>query len=365
VAEVGGVPFRHDVPLAFLPRRDLPGYLDQLFEDEYPPARARADERMLEAFGLLPAGTDLRALRRRVLQENVIGFYDERPGRKKLYAVSDDQRLTPANQIVLAHELRHAEQDQYADLHGLLSDAVGDFDDRRLAVMSLLEGDATLVMERFLRRRIPGAEGLDMPDLGGLTLPPDALPDAPPVIRDQLMLPYLQGRDFAQALVTHGGWDEVRKAWSHPPASMEQVLHPEKFEAAEAPRAVTIPFAPQGATPVVDGVLGEMLCRTLLGEGSEGAAAGWGGDLYRVWDVGGRTLLVWRSVWDTLVDARRFHAAVLGRLGARLGPPAHAVGYSQFRNGRFEQAWAEKDGVVTLIASDDPGLLARTVAALP
>jgi hypothetical protein len=82
--------------------------------------------------------TDLRDLRARVLEENIAGFYDERPGKKRLYAVSDDRRLSPSNQLILSHELRHALQDQYVDLHAQLPDAVGDFDDRRLAWLSLL-----------------------------------------------------------------------------------------------------------------------------------------------------------------------------------------------------------------------------------
>ena len=46
---------------------------------------------MLIALDLLPAGTDLRAVRARVLEENIAGFYDERPGKKRLYAVSEDR----------------------------------------------------------------------------------------------------------------------------------------------------------------------------------------------------------------------------------------------------------------------------------
>ena len=160
VAEAGGIPFRRDVPVAFLGRAELVAYLKELIDAEYPVAQARADERLLLAFDLLPAGTDLRALRARLLEDNVAGFYDERPDRRRLYAVSEDRTFTPMNQIVLAHELRHALQDQYRDLHAQLGDDVTDFDDRRLAWMSLLEGDATLVMERFVKLRLglPGGD---------------------------------------------------------------------------------------------------------------------------------------------------------------------------------------------------------------
>ena len=66
------------------------------------------------------------------------------------------------NQIVLAHELRHALQDQYARPARVpAATTVTDFDDRRMAWLALLEGDATLVMERFVKQRLglPGVEG--------------------------------------------------------------------------------------------------------------------------------------------------------------------------------------------------------------
>ena len=227
VTDVGGVPFRREVPLDFMSKADLVKYLRELFDAEYPAEKANADQRTLVALGLLAPGTDLRRVRAQLLEDNVVGFYDERPGRKRLYAVSEHRKLTPANQIILSHELRHALQDQYMDLHQALPASVGDFDDRRLALMSLVEGDATLVMEKFLARRL-GFDGTGL-DLGALTMAPSvALPDAPPVLRDQLILPYLLGRQFASALFQKGGWAGVRGAWERPPASTEQVLHPEK-----------------------------------------------------------------------------------------------------------------------------------------
>ena len=76
VAEAGGVTFRSPVPLDYLSPGDLTKYLKDVLDDEYPPARALADQRTLIAFDLLPAGTDLRAVRTRVLEENIAGFYD-------------------------------------------------------------------------------------------------------------------------------------------------------------------------------------------------------------------------------------------------------------------------------------------------
>jgi hypothetical protein len=357
VAELGGVPFRSSVTFEYLDRPALSRYVQELLEDEYGEAEARADERTLQAFGLLPAGTNLRAVRARLLEENVAGFYDMRPGRKRLYAISGQRRLTPANQLVLAHELRHALQDQYLDVHGMLPDEIGDFDDRSLALLSLLEGDALLVMERFLTNRLKGGESSSF-DPSGLSLPPDALGRVPPILRDQLVLPYTLGRAFVASVHARGGWPAVRSAWDAPPRSSEQVLHPEKYAAGEAPRVVDPGPAPAGGTTIADGVLGEAFVRTLLGGEAEVAAAGWGGDHYRAWDVGGRTLLAWRSVWDTPGDAREFREALAKTVSARGKPRRDRHGFRVVDAAPWTVAWrAYPDGSVTLLSSDDGRLL--------
>jgi hypothetical protein len=365
VADVGGVPFRSAVPLDFMTHAELLRYVQKLVEEDYPAEEAEADRRGLVAFGLLTPDTDLRALRQRLLEDNVAGFYDERPGKKRLYAISADRQLTPSNQLVLSHELRHALQDQYAEVHSMLPDSVGDFDDRRLAYMSLLEGDATLVMEKFLVRRVAGAAG-DALDLSGLSLPaaPD-VPGAPPVLRDQLVQPYFVGRDFAKALWQRGGWSAVKEAWSRPPRSTEQVLHPEKFFAGEEPRTVELPPGPPGAKMLDEGVLGELLVRTLVGNGDEAAAAGWGGDAFRVWELGGgRTLLLYRSEWDTPQDSKEFLAAALTAFRSRYGSPAAQGGFLVYTARPWSFAWGERDGGVLLASSDDPSALQALLARL-
>jgi hypothetical protein len=361
VADIGGVSFRRAVPLEFLDRRGLAAYLKEVLDAEYPEDRARADARTLVAFGLLEPGTDLRSLRARLLEQNVAGFYDDRPGKKRLYAVSGERRLTPANQLILAHELRHALQDQYLDVHGMLDDSVGDFDDRRLALLSLLEGDATLLMQRFLLRRLPGGE--QAAELGGLPLPAPPVEGAPPVLRDQLVLPYTAGLDFIQAVWQRGGWAAVRSAWDHPPVSTEQVLHPSKYLAGETPRPESVGYAPWRGRVINEGVLGEMLARTLLGDDGEGdGAAGWGGDAFRVWDLSGKTLLVWRAVWDTPPDGSAFARGLRTRLAASRGASGRRGAFEIFGTRGFRFAFAERLGETALVSSDDESALDAALA---
>jgi hypothetical protein len=361
VAEVGGIPFRRDVPIAFMGHDELVSYLQEVLDAEYSPERAEADERLLQAFDLLGPENDLRALRARLLEENVVGFYDERPGRRQLFAVSEERAFTPMNQIVLAHELRHALQDQYEELHWQLPEGVGDFDDRRMAWMALLEGDATLVMERFVLARlgglglaVPGASGIggysDLP-LAGIA----DIPGAPPVVRDHLLMPYLVGRDLARAIEERDGADGMRDAWRRPPESTEQVLHPDKFFLREPPRVVTPRRSPASGRLISQGVFGELLLRSLLEETGEApGAAGWGGDSWRLWDLEGRTALVWKSAWDTVADAVEFEDALCRRLARRRGHEAAHGGWAVFGEATgWRFAVRREADVVEVVSSDD------------
>lgn len=369
VAEAGGLPFRREVPVAFLGRGEFAAYLREAFDEDYPAAEAQADERLLGALDLLPPGTDLRALRARLLEDNVAGFYDERPDRRRLYAVSEDRTFSPLNQIVLVHELRHALQDQYAELDSALAKDLSDYDDRRMAFVSLLEGDATLVMERFVSLRL-GAAGLAAVTAAGGAAP-DApggsglldVPGAPPVVRDQLVQPYLAGLVFARAIWQRGGARAMREAWRRPPESSEQVLHPAKYFAGEKPRSVAPSVAaPREARALAEGVLGELFIRTLLEEGAEEAAAGWGGDGWRLWDAGGRTAFAWRTEWDRPQDADEFHAALRARFsrGARSGLRSGWELFSRADGRRF--AVRRSGDAVELRSAEDEGLLDALIA---
>lgn len=155
------------------------------------------------------------------------------------------------------------------------------------------------------------------------------------------------------------------------------MLHPEKFFAREAPRPVRIAYSPPRGQLLSEGVLGELLTRTFLSAGSaddapaaasgapppsteddvQRAAAGWGGDAYRSWDVGGKTLLVWRSEWDGVEDAREFHKAVLRRLERTHGGRRNLQDAALFARSGWLMAVVGAADAVTVIASDDAALL--------
>src|SRR5262249_289792 len=187
----------------------------------------------------------------------------------------------------------------------------------------------------------------------------------PEVVRDQLVQPYFAGREFVLALWQNGGWDAVRKAWGKPPRSTEQVLHPAKYLADEPPLPVTLGYEPPRGKLVCGGVVGELLIRSLLGTDATEAAAGWGGDNYRVWDVDGATLLVWRTRWDSPADAAEFLEAVRARFAKSHGPARADGDWAVFAKDPWKLAVSpSRDGAVTLVSSDLGAVFGAALVAL-
>jgi len=219
---------------------------------------------------------------------------------------------------VLVHEIGHALQDESFGMPPAAED------DRALAIKCLYEGDATLLREidagaqegqspgdriakaiwvvrtntRELLARSLGvpAEASDHPRFG------------------EMLATYLDGMIFAAALWQNGGFANVDRAYARLPESTEQVLHPEKYVASEAPIVVDAPATPRGHTTLAVGTMGELRTRLLLARCSKTPAVGgwgWGGDRFVVSEGKDKQLaLSWRTVWDTEGDAMRFETAL-------------------------------------------------------
>ena len=113
--------------------------------------------------------------------------------------------IGPTEKVTFSHEYTHALQDQNFNLKGLALDEIGQ-GDRALARLSLVEGDATLLMSYWATAHLSQAETFQML---GESLNPDAtkiLTDMPAVLRESLLFPYTSGLQFVQGLQIAGGW---------------------------------------------------------------------------------------------------------------------------------------------------------------
>jgi len=329
---------------------------------DYPPARRRADAEVLALLGLVPRGTDLAEAYASTLSEAVAGYYDPRMQRLRIVRGAQTENRV-LYEMVLAHELTHALEDQRFrfDL-----DALAAGGDRALALTALIEGTATVLMYRYVEARF-GAEEL----LGGLLSSAFAgTGDLPPFLTAQLVFPYVQGERFVRRLLEIGGdWRMVDATLRfRPPASSEQILHPDAYLGVERPRPVSLraPLATLrgGWRPALRSTFGEFQTQKLLaragGTGSADAAAGWGGDRYALLERGGERVLVMRWVWDSRSDEAEFAAALRGWADDGL-PDSMPSGRGAWRTPGGAAAVARDGEAVTLALA--PSLeLARRMA---
>ena len=253
------IPFKHEVKRDVTKRENMKALILKEIDEDMTPAEFRANELAMKAFGLLPRDFNLRETLAQVYAEEVAAFYD--PKTKTMHLIEEpkvEKKKPPTflerlfgkkdefdkdeNKTVIAHELTHALADQHYDLDAM-QEAVKKDDDRSLAISALIEGEATLAMfgagmddwdgDEIVK--LP-AENLEwtfnllssfLPFLGG----GKALRNAPPIISESMIFPYLKGMVFCAKLTNKGGWAAIDDVYRNPPLSTEQILHPEKYRA--------------------------------------------------------------------------------------------------------------------------------------
>ena len=299
------------------------------FKEDNPADVVSANERLLKGLGLFPKDKSLASLYVDLLASQVAGFYD--PKAKQLFVLSKSGSLGPVERVTFSHEFTHALQDQNFNLSSFDLDAVGQ-SDRSLARLSLIEGDATALMTDWAQQNLTPDELVEMVRQ---SLDPESmkvLEQMPPILRETLGFPYDTGLRLVLGLRARGGWTTVNAAFKRPPASTEQVIHPEKYDSAEAPVAIDIPRdvatrMGAGWKISMQDTLGEFQLAIWLRQGvtrvplANQAAAGWGGDRVALLDgPNGAWAIALLTTWDNANEASEF-ADAAGQTVTSLGTP--------------------------------------------
>ncbi len=287
------------------------------------------------AFDLLPPGTDLLALYLDFLSQQVGGYYDTETEQMNVVMLVEGfiptVRLPSTEQITYSHEYTHVLQDQHFDLDALLGETEAQLanPDRAQAVLSLIEGDATTVMNEYTQLLAEADSLRVLAEIlvqgaasGTLTLPPGT----PPIIEAELLSPYLDGAVFVNRLRREGGWAMVNAAYTDKlPQSTEQILHPDRYLAGDVPAEIMLQSPLELSTgwallfdrPLGEFYLREYLDTQLSGAEASAASTGWGGDRYHLYYHAERDERAWllALVWDSEEDQDEFNTA-FARFGA-------------------------------------------------
>ena len=279
-------------------------------------------ERVWKLFGLIGPEDSLADAYTESYQSSVVGFFQ--PSQDRIVVAQNGDGLGAYAELVYAHEYVHALQYGTYDI-GELEEAVKDNADADRALTSLIEGDASLVQQRYFQQHLASRRSEIVRTLDSL---PER-PDVPAAVTDSLIFPYVAGPRFVAALYRSGGWEAVDRAFGNPPQSTEQILHPDKYFTEEAPLAVALPELAaalgEGWESKQDDVVGEfgviLLLQTALEEAAvQQAAEGWGGDRYAYYaGPDGAEIIVMLAAWDSEDDADEFfegYAELLYGLGA-------------------------------------------------
>ncbi len=333
-ARLRGLEALEPVEHRFPTRADVRAYLERELNIQLDEETIRRETQFYIAFDLLPPDVDLLQVYLDFYNSpaGVAGFYDTKSKTMNVLLLGGGEpgdQLPLLDQITYAHEFTHALQDQHFGLETLLDDPdLLTNPDRALAIVSLVEGDATAVMTAYLQaaaqRNPMAAIGLLVQGFaaGAFNIPPGT----PPFIVMELSFPYQDGMNFVNALYREGGWEAVNRAYNDLPVSTEQILHPAKYLSGEPPQPVALETAPPGPDWVLlaDRTLGEFYLRSYLdtqlpAAEARKAAAGWGGDRYHLYynETTGQRAWALRLKWDSPADSAEFAAAMTAFVEAR------------------------------------------------
>jgi hypothetical protein len=320
MSQILELPIREPLKKSLRSKQEVRDYLIREEKEDKNDAERYADKKSLEAFGLIPKDFPLDSFMLDVLSDQVAGLYD--PKAKEFYIA--DWIAADEQKPVMAHELTHALEDQSFHIDPWIK-AARPNDDAELARDSVSEGSAMAAMVDYTLRE-EKMSVRDLPDVttlirSGAVAEMDKDPKlskAPIYIRDELLFPYLAGTSFSQQfLKAHTGWSDLKLLFANPPASTQQILHPNLYLAGVKPLPVVLPdwktIAPTEWKLLEENVMGEFgldeVLKQFLGpKRADALSPAWTGDRYAVFENRQTkdTILVLRLALDNEEDASRF-----------------------------------------------------------
>ena len=368
--EVRGLEFVVEPVITIVSGADLADRVREQIETDLEPADLAVAQRLYEILGLLDGTIDLRQAYLDLYAEQVGGFYDHETGEMVIMGGSS---LSPLSKSIVVHELVHALTDQHYSFAGL-SDDLWDAEEfeRVAAISSLAEGDATYFQLIYLQT-LSTAEQLDAVT-ESMNVDTTVMDSLPAWFAQDLTFPYDFGFGFVERLITENDIAAVNQAYELLPTTTEQILHPEKYYLREGALPVEIPAVDvPGYTVFEEGSFGEWNTRLFLLDGIEPgdaivAAAGWGGDRYRIyWQgdeactdaCGGPVAFVVKYQGDTPRDAQELANAIAAsahaimKVGSARTPVDGVVTYTGGEDFAYVRITGEE---VLFILSDDPAI---------
>lgn len=249
-------------------------------------------------------------------KENRLAFYD--PNSKTI--VFQKGASGTITKGYLAHELAHVYQDQRWGFDRIWQ-SYQNMPSREMFNITqfLIEGYAELVRQTYEQN-----EADNNREINALSLVLGKYAEAECIecfaVKSMVNLPYSLGLRFLVHQFREGGWSLVDNVFQDLPTSTEQIIHPKKLNKDE-PTSVTLPTMSDrslGLKKVSEGKLGEafllskLLSMAMPIKQAFECASGFDGDLSQLYQSdGGQEVLIWRIVFDRVIDAEQLSERIL------------------------------------------------------
>ena len=406
-----GLPVKSAVKRNLITRTAVESYLDEKFDEDEGAKRLERDEIVLKKFGLLDHDFELKPFLLVLLKEQIEAYYDSKTKTVNLLDWVDPEEQKP----VMAHELTHALQDQYANLEkwddqtpdDVSHDAAGDQDhlardEMDTARDAVAEGQATAVMMDYILKPLGKSLVKDPEVLDVVRSQMNSTEDSPVMARAPLLLsesmlfPYREGLSFEQDVwMDQGQVAAFTGALDRPPSSSWEIINPRVYEQKKIP---AIPLLPN-FHPLVDslyvpydiGQIGELdvhIITELFGgdNASRDLTPAWDGGLYWAGQLRSATTpaeqantksigLFYLSVWKNADSAQVFtklYSKNLARKYSSVQLQTSADHSAPADDGSVEQVFTTDEGPVVIttrgklvfVSESFPLPLARKLTAL-
>lgn len=330
VEEIRGLTAAEPLTVVFKSREELHEDIVRNFKSALTDQDFQDERELLTLLGFIHADFDVEGLYEALYTEQIAGYYDHDQNVMMLIKEADPSETLRT----LAHEYTHFLQfssfptlrqyydAEFCDVHG----------DDCIVARSIIEGDAVLteslaVQDPLVMRLLNKNRATGNNDNSTFR-------NAPPYYQESVLIEYVYGFPFVYTYFLNDGFESINDLLSAPPASVEQLIHPEKYGTDE-PARVSIGlfdkvFADAGCEFVRSSVFNELDTRWMLTLGIEPdwrinersaarAAEGWSGGTFSFGRCDGKAYVFSETQWDTRRDSDEFSDGMEMYFDARFG----------------------------------------------
>ncbi len=325
LGKITGWKAKRKVPAAYITRDKLRQFIEGRLKKEVKTQDVEIEEQILEMFGLVPKGFDLKKTTVDLVTEQAAAFYDYNA--RKLFVLESNES-TLERRVTLAHELAHALADQQFSLRKYVRGGMQS-DDMSTARQAVVEGQATWLMWAYMGVRNGKEPAVPVELLANAGFSAESagagfpvLAEVPQYMRESLIFPYTRGLLFQNELYKARGQKSFTEVFQRPPDSTQQILHPDRWMAGTAVQSVKPPAIPEAGRYRLraEGTMGEfdhkILVRQYLDETSADRIAPlWRAGAYRLYhrkNASKAPLLAYAASWDQPQTAVWFLALYKG-----------------------------------------------------